>query len=318
MKKMTNSVHVEGYLYEHDLKKKVSGPTSKKPGTEFISGTIGIATDEEMKNIVEIHYTYTTATTSKGNPNATYGVLSDIIDGKLKTAMEVGKEEAAKLKADTAIGLNDYYSENNNDWVLSSPKRNEGGFVSRITAINDTNRNNFKCDMIITKCTRMEEDPERSLPERMNVSGVIFDFRNQILPVTFITYNEKAMDSLEGQGISEAHPFCTQINGNQVNATIVRKIVEENAWGADVVREATSTRREFVITHGGSTVYEWDSEDFVTGEEFKSLVANRETHLAEVKQRAIEWKEQRAAQNAAPAVAAAAAMPTSTAAGFNF
>ena len=51
MKKMKNVVHAEGYLYEHELEMKVSGPNSKKPGTEFIRGTIGVATDEELKNI---------------------------------------------------------------------------------------------------------------------------------------------------------------------------------------------------------------------------------------------------------------------------
>ena len=44
MKSMINKTHIEGYLYEHALEKKVSGPNSKNPGTEFISGTISIAT----------------------------------------------------------------------------------------------------------------------------------------------------------------------------------------------------------------------------------------------------------------------------------
>lgn len=53
MKKvMTNNAHIEGYLYEHSLEKKVSGAQSKNPGTEFINGTISIATDDEMLNIV--------------------------------------------------------------------------------------------------------------------------------------------------------------------------------------------------------------------------------------------------------------------------
>ena len=105
MKKMKNVVHAEGYLYEHELEMKVSGPNSKKPGTEFIRGTIGIATDEELKNIVEFHFTYVTAVTSSGKSNATFTVLKDIIEGRLKTAMEVGKDGAAKLRIDSAIGL---------------------------------------------------------------------------------------------------------------------------------------------------------------------------------------------------------------------
>jgi len=44
----------------------VTGPNSAHPGTTFISGEIEIATDEAMTNIVPVHFTYVTATTSKG------------------------------------------------------------------------------------------------------------------------------------------------------------------------------------------------------------------------------------------------------------
>ena len=43
--KMINKIHIEGYLYQHKLEKKVSGPKSRNPGVEFITGTIEIATD---------------------------------------------------------------------------------------------------------------------------------------------------------------------------------------------------------------------------------------------------------------------------------
>ena len=41
-KKMINQTHIEGLLYENDLKKKVSGNDSKNPGTEYISGSVSI------------------------------------------------------------------------------------------------------------------------------------------------------------------------------------------------------------------------------------------------------------------------------------
>ncbi len=53
-KNFLNQTHVEGVLYEHDLQEKVSGENSKNPGTPFISGSIGIATDNAMTNIVTI------------------------------------------------------------------------------------------------------------------------------------------------------------------------------------------------------------------------------------------------------------------------
>ena len=56
-KTMINQTHIEGVLYEHDLTIKESGENSKNPGTKFISGTISIATDDAMTNIVPIHFT---------------------------------------------------------------------------------------------------------------------------------------------------------------------------------------------------------------------------------------------------------------------
>jgi hypothetical protein len=40
MRTMKNELHLEGYLYQHTLEKKVSGPTSKTPNTEYITGEI--------------------------------------------------------------------------------------------------------------------------------------------------------------------------------------------------------------------------------------------------------------------------------------
>ena len=98
--------------------------------------------------------------------------------------------------------------------------------------------------------------------------------------------------------ISDKNPYCSEIRGEQISTTVIRKVTEENAWGEDIVKEYPTTRKEYVITSGSKVPYEWDTEEFITGEKLNELVARRETMLAGVKQRAIEWKEQKA-QNAA-------------------
>ena len=77
-KTMINQTHIEGILYEHDLTLKESGETSKNPGTKFISGTISIATDNAMTNIVPVHFTYVVEQTNSGNKNQTYTNLDKI------------------------------------------------------------------------------------------------------------------------------------------------------------------------------------------------------------------------------------------------
>ena len=305
MKKTVNTTHIEGLLYEHDLQIRESGPNSKNPGTVFIMGNVSIATDDKQENIVQVHFSYVTATTSKGNANATFGVLKDIVEGKLGTVMDRGVEGAAKLRIDSAIGLNDFYTDRNGEETLISAKRNEGGFVHTVASLaeDEKTRNTFKCDMLITKTKRIDADEEKKTPEKLEVSGYIFDFRNALLPVTFSALNPNAMDYFEGLDASSKNPTFTQIWGRQVSMVSVRQIVTESAFGDDEVREVTNTRRDFVITGAAKNPYDWDDEATLTAAEMNEKMAERETYLATVKQRSDEYKASRNAASAVPTAA---------------
>ena len=239
MKRCINSTHIEGVLYEHKLELKESGPNSKNPGTKFISGTVDIATDDAGINIVPVHFTYVTEKTSKGSTNATYTTLMNIIDGKYGTVMANGKENAVKLRIDSALGLNEFYSDRNGTEELVSVKRNEGGFVhvADTLAEDENTRNTFTCDMLITNVSIKEADEERNLPEKAIIKGAIFDFRNSLLPVEFSAINPKAIAYFESLEASNTNPTFTKLWGRQVSETIVRTITEESAFGEDSVRE---------------------------------------------------------------------------------
>ena len=305
MKKTVNTTHIEGLLYEHDLQIRESGPNSKNPGTVFIMGNVSIATDDKQENIVQVHFSYVTATTSKGNANATFGVLKDIVEGKLGTVMDRGVEGAAKLRIDSAIGLNDFYTDRNGEETLVSAKRNEGGFVHTVASLaeDEKARNTFKCDMLITKTKRIEADEEKKTPEKLEVSGYIFDFRNALLPVTFSALNPNAMDYFEGLDASSKNPTFTQVWGRQVSMVSVRQIVTESAFGDDEVREVKNTSRDFVITGAAKNPYDWDDEATLTAAEMNEKMAERETYLATVKQRSDEYKASRNAASAVPTAA---------------
>lgn len=315
MRKNKNKVHLEGFLYEHNLEVKVSGPTSKVPNTTFISGTISIATDDECVNIVPVHFTYVTATTSKGGPNATFNTLKNIHDGIFGSVMGVGKENAIKLVVDSALALNEFYAERNGVEELVSSKRAEGGFVHKVDVVSEdpSLRNYFEVDMVITNAVRKEADEEKDLPEKMILKGAIFDFRNALLPVEFTVLSPKAMDYFENAEISSKNPFYLELKGKQVSETIVKKIVEENAFGEPFVKETTSSRKDFVIFHGGNNIYEWDDENTMTVADMNKAIADREVYLATMKQRQDEYKASKQ-----QAKAAAAPQPTIANNGFNF
>ena len=311
MKKMTNTTHIEGLLYEHKLELRESGPNSKNPGTKFIMGTVDIATDDACTNIVPVHFTYVTATTAKGATNATFTTLSNIVDGKYGSVMANGKDNAVKLRIDSALGLNEFYTERNGQEELVSAKRNEGGFVHVADSLaeDETIRNTFKCDMLITGVKEVEADEEKKLPAKAIVRGAIFDFRGALMPVEFSAVNPNAIKYFVGLGASNASPTFTCVWGRQVSETIVREIRTESAFGEDEVREVKNTRKDFVITGASKEPYAWDDESTLTANEVAEAVAARETYLATIKARQDEYK---ASKNAATAAAA----PAKT--GFNF
>lgn len=314
MKNFVNKSHISGFIYEHDLALKVTGAQSKAPNTQYITGTLSVATDDACLNIVPVHFSYVTAKTSTGKDNATFATLNSIIDGTHKTIMNGGKENAACVRIDSAIALNEFYTDKNRKEELVSAKRNEGGFVhvcspSELEA-DENARNTFETDILITNATRTEADEEKNIPEKVILKGAIFDFRKALLPVEFAVYSEGGKDYFEGLGISAKEPLLTKVKGNQISETIVRQTVEEGAFGEPSVRETRSTRKEFVVNWAMSAPYDWDAEGTMTVAELNEAIANREVYLADMKRRADEYK---ASKNNAMAASTAPA-----AGGFNF
>lgn len=314
MRKAKNSTHIEGRIYDFTIAEKVTGESSKVPGTAYIGGTIDVATDDACLNVVQVNFTYVTETTSKGNKNATYTALKKIInDGK--TVLKDGKDAATMVKIDSALALNDFYTDRNGEETLVSAKRNNGGFVTIISSIDEdeSKRNTFECDMLINGVVHVEADEEKHIEkDYVIVKGAVFDFRNAILPVDFVVKSEGGMKYFESLDASAQNPVFTKVWGKINSETIVRKVEEESAFGEPSVKEYTRTVREWVITGTSkpeSTYEIGDPENGITIDEVKKLLSDREVYLADVKKRADDYK----ASKAGAAGAAPAAMG-----GFNF
>lgn len=294
-KDFKNTESISGRLYQHNLvKKTVQNKDSKNYGTEFISGTVDIAVDEEGLNVIPIHYTYVTAVTGSGKTNVTYGVLDNIINGA-KTWITDGKDAALKVRANTALGLNDFY--NNNDELVSA-KRNEGGFLNVINELPPENeRATFDFDIVITSATRVESE-DNDTEDFVRVKGGIFNFRKDLLPLEIVCRDEQGMNYFESIEASPANPVFTEVRGNVVSNTITREIEEESAFGSASVRTVKRTVREWQITWARPTEYGFGEEDTITAEELKKAMQDRQVFLAEVKKRADDYKASRAAEAA--------------------
>ena len=313
MKNTINKSHIEGYLYQHALSLKTSGENSKNPGTQFINGTIDIATDDALVNIVTVHFTYVTAKTKSGSDNATFATLQNIINGTYGNVTQHGADKAVKLRIDSQVGLNEFYSNRSGKEELVSVRRNEGGFVHVVQnlAADEKTRNTFEVDMIITGARRVEANEDRNRPRQVKVKGYTFDFRKALVPVEFTALSEGAMDYFLGLDASEKSPVFTKVWGRQLSQVSIVKTVEESAFGEQKVTESQRTNRDFVITGAASDPYIWDDESTITAQEFTAALADREVALAAIKQRQDDYNATKA-QTQAPAAA------TTGASGFNF
>lgn len=312
---MKNSVHLEGFVYQHDLKKKVSGPKSKNPGTEFINGTLDIATDDALTNIVQIHYSYVTGTTKKGNPNPTFEVLNNIIEGTVFSVMEHGADKAGKVRIDTSIDVNDFYTSRNGKEELVSAKRNEGGFIHMANADMNTDenaRNTFETDIVLTNVVDVEGSEEAQTQDHVILRGYVFGFGNSLIPVDFKAYAPGAMDYFRNLGATPNTPVFTRVKGRQISTTIVTKTVEEGAFGEPSVKEVKKSRKDHVVYWAQSEPYLWDDAATLTAQELIDMKAARDLHLATVKKNQEEYQANKG--NAIPAAAPTAGVK----AGFNF
>lgn len=296
-KKFNNSVYLEGYLYEHNLKERIAGPNAKTPGLHFITGEIKIATDDDCLNIVPVHFSYVPENRDG------YATLKDILEGTIPSVMSKGVAEAAKLNVSTALAINDFVSPSNGN-LVSAP-RNEGGFIHLIQKLHATEaeRNSFVEDIVITGVKEVDEDPDKNIAYHAAVKGVVFDYAKRLIPVEFAIYMPAGIDYFMGFADSKSLPVFTKIRGKQVVQQTVRRYEEESAFGGPVVREIVTPKKEYVITNAQAEPYEF-GEDTLTIEELSQWSAERETMLASIK---ADYESRNGGNAAAPATDSATA-----------
>lgn len=287
-KKFINSEVIEGYVYQVKLEKKtVQNSSSANFGKEFINGSLFIATDEEGLNVVEVHYSYVTPTTSKGQPNKTYSTLEILMSST--SWIENGKENATKVKAQPSLAVNDFYDR---EGKPVAAKRNEGGFISIVNSINpdEKQRATFTTDIVITSVKRIEADEEKKIKEDYDeIRGVVFNFKGDIIPVDFRIRNAEGMAYFEGLEASPANPIFTKVWGKIVSETTRVTFEEKTAFGEPSVRTVERTTKEYLVTGASADIGEFDTEETITREELNKARQDREVHLAEVKKSQEEY-----------------------------
>lgn len=276
----TNTEQIEGRIYQQDLSLgKVKNTESKNYGKDFISGSIDVATTDDDMNILTIYYRYVSPTTKNGGENRTFTALKRIMDED-KTIVKVGHDAAMKVRCTPAIALNDFYPRGQEEVV--SQVRNEGGFVNIINELNPQgiDRNKFTADILITRVNRQDDDENGAYA---TLRAAAFNFRGDILPMTFILRNENAISYFESLDPSTSNPVFTKVWGKIVSRTEVQETEEESAFGEPSVDIKQRRVREWVITGAAKEPYGFGDGEILTPEDVTKAMENRNVYLAERK-----------------------------------
>lgn len=299
MRKNINVENLEGLLYEQNLEiKTVQNQQSANFGKEFIRGTVSVATDDACMNVITVNYTYVTPTTKTGAVNNTFNNLKRIMEAG-KTVAADGAAAATKIKLNPSIALNDFYPQGQNELV--SQQRSEGGFVSIVSNLNpdEKARKKFTTDIVINQVVHVEADPEKGIDkDYLKIKGVIFDFRNAVLPVEFVVRREDAIGYFESLGISNTNKLYTQVTGEVNSTTVVVEKRIESAFGGPQVEMSERHSKEWEITWAKPLPYIYGDATTITDAELEKAFQDRNVYLEEVKTRAKEYYATKGAQTA--------------------
>ena len=308
MRTNKNTEQIAGRIYSHDLSiRKVENKNSENYGKEFINGTLDVATDDAGMNVIQVHYSYVTPTTKQGKGNVSYNALKQIIDSG-KTIMNDGLDQATCVRLTPSIALNDFYPQGG-DELVTTP-RHEGGFVTILRGPAElppeAERNKFECDALITNVFVVEKNEERGIEEDyVQLKGCIFNFRNDILPMTFVVRHPAAMKYFENAGIDPSNPMYTGIRGYIENRTVKIEKTVESAFGEDAVDTVERRVRNWVINHANKVPYDFGAEEVLTAADIQKAMENRNVYLAEIKARSVEYYKNAGAAAQASAIPAA-------------
>lgn len=219
-----NKIELKGRLFSYALEEK----EDTEKGTP-IAGTVTLEVDEDGTQVEVRFYAYPKY--NNGNPNRTYGILSDILAGNYLTVVDNG-DEAEWLSIDANISV-DYYIGRDGAKDIDEMSRSQkirGSFINQNKKHEYFNK--WSCDMVVTQVEDVEENVEKGYPHKVRVHGYMLDsYNKRAMGVRFEAMDEAPMAYLLSLTPSRDNPFYTQVRGQFRKVTSLKII--EGAFGED-------------------------------------------------------------------------------------
>lgn len=284
IKKVKNECIVNGLLYGFGR----FGLTKDDDGK--IRGSIIVLTDVATQNTVEVHFIPQAKVYSTGKENNNYKVLEQIMNEE-KTVEKVGEKDAARVRLTASLTTNAYYSrrDNSDELTLTEGLQVKGNFIHLDNKVIPTCGFNVEC---LYKGMEPELNRAGEPTGRQTIKVDIFDdYRQYFFPLTFKIEMPEGIDFLQTQCM-EGESYL-ELSGQIINKTV--EAVKESsamAFGVSVQVSAPRTIREILITGA-----QMPKDLPMTEEEMTKARQNRQTFLAETKNRALEKESKKDSTN---------------------
>lgn len=252
-----------------------------KKGVSYIHGTLNVSVSDDNKVVIPIFYTYVPETFKSGRTNSMFTNLKKLLDEN-HTVESVGNDDAAWVRVAGTLGVNDFYSERNSEFVAAP--RVEGSFIHD-TARGSEYEAMFEADTIITGVTENEDTGVVSL------KSYIFNFRNDIIPVTFEVHGDDGQSYFLAQDISAKNPRVTNIWGSLFYSTVIEQRQQEDSvsFGARPPKKFERSVHYWDV-EGAGEPDEFGDDSVITKVELKKAIEERQERLEADKARSDEYR----------------------------
>lgn len=278
LRQADNRVVLEGILLEKRLEVKTI--KTKDGEKKAIIGELDI---EVKENEVHTVHVFSYEKKADGSDNGIFKGLKTVDDEYLSVAAH-GREGADRVRVTQGqIGLNEYYGQ---DGQLKSFPQISTNFINRLSAGDEFNpRAEFDVEILVkTIADEIKNDEETG---RVKLIGIIPLYGGRVIPFEFVVGGEGAdyvRDNYEaGQTV--------RVYGDIINFKEKKVVIEKAAFGKDKEKVTYKTVREYLIT-GGSEPYDEDDSKAFDVELIKKAMVERETYLAELKNKKSEPKQE--------------------------
>lgn len=304
MAKLTNFVEVAGRLYEAELKmydskpdKVVANKNITLPNGTIFNGNRGLMGKLQIEttpgNVVEVRVDYTMAAKKKkvngqvvkdahGNemfePNPKFQALENIMTNGL--AIVNGAEFPTVIQIRTSMSTNDFIDQEGN--VASPMVIAVGTFNGNVNILPQLKeaKADFKVDLVFSAVQDVLDKDGIPKDDEKYITGVVFDFFENMYPVKLKIKNEKGIDFFMGLEKGDT----LNVWGDYISEKIKTEKVTQSAFGEDLIQVSEFTRKEVLLKGANPNIFE--GEKAPTPEFMQTASQNRQLKLAEVKAQA--------------------------------